>query len=85
MQIHGSAALAQSLLAAGLVDTLRLAIAPVVVGQGCTSSNRRGFRSTEPTGVTRRPRVRAGGTRATHKNAPETAFPQFRGHFPSGA
>ncbi|WP_328439422.1 dihydrofolate reductase family protein [Streptomyces sp. NBC_00444] len=34
LQIHGSARLAQSLLAAGLVDTLRLAIAPVVVGQG---------------------------------------------------
>jgi dihydrofolate reductase len=30
----GSARLAQSLLAAGLVDTLRLVIAPVVVGQG---------------------------------------------------
>ncbi|MEV8022295.1 dihydrofolate reductase family protein [Streptomyces sp. NPDC086554] len=34
LQIHGSARLAQSLLAAGLVDTLRLAIAPVVVGSG---------------------------------------------------
>ncbi|MEU6685110.1 dihydrofolate reductase family protein [Streptomyces sp. NPDC046832] len=34
LQVHGSARLAQSLLAAGLVDTLRLAIAPVVVGQG---------------------------------------------------
>ncbi|MFI1829600.1 dihydrofolate reductase family protein [Streptomyces sp. NPDC020412] len=34
LQIHGSARLAQSLLAAGLVDTFRLAIAPVVVGQG---------------------------------------------------
>ncbi|MEV4178757.1 dihydrofolate reductase family protein [Nonomuraea sp. NPDC049709] len=34
LQIHGSARLAQSLLAAGLVDTLRLAIAPVVVGRG---------------------------------------------------
>ncbi|MFI1225510.1 MULTISPECIES: dihydrofolate reductase family protein [unclassified Streptomyces] len=34
LQIHGSARLAQSLLAAGLVDELRLAIAPVVVGQG---------------------------------------------------
>jgi dihydrofolate reductase len=34
LQIHGSARLAQSLLAAGLVDTLRLVIAPVVVGQG---------------------------------------------------
>lgn len=34
LQIHGSAELAQSLLAAGLIDTLRLAIAPVVVGQG---------------------------------------------------
>ncbi|WP_425827839.1 dihydrofolate reductase family protein [Streptomyces fractus] len=34
LQIHGSARLAQSLLAAGLVDELRLAIAPVVVGRG---------------------------------------------------
>ncbi|MCT2593153.1 dihydrofolate reductase family protein [Streptomyces sp. N2-109] len=34
LQIHGSARLAQSLLAAGLIDELRLAIAPVVVGRG---------------------------------------------------
>ncbi|MEV0321629.1 dihydrofolate reductase family protein [Streptomyces sp. NPDC050658] len=34
LQIHGSARLAQSLLAAGLVDTLRLAVAPVILGQG---------------------------------------------------
>ncbi|MET7639127.1 dihydrofolate reductase family protein [Streptomyces sp. NPDC005438] len=34
LQIHGSARLGQSLLAAGLVDELRLAVAPVVVGSG---------------------------------------------------
>ncbi|ADD43351.1 dihydrofolate reductase family protein [Stackebrandtia nassauensis] len=34
LQVHGSAELAQSLLGAGLVDTLRLVIAPCVVGQG---------------------------------------------------
>lgn len=34
LQIHGSARLSQSLLAAGLVDELRLVIAPAVVGNG---------------------------------------------------
>lgn len=34
LQIHGSARLVQSLLAAGLIDMFRLVIAPVVVGQG---------------------------------------------------
>ncbi|MFF1696251.1 dihydrofolate reductase family protein [Streptomyces sp. NPDC058257] len=34
VQIHGSGRLAQSLLAAGLIDELRLAIAPVIVGEG---------------------------------------------------
>jgi dihydrofolate reductase len=34
LQIHGSARLAQSMLAAGLIDELRLVIAPVVVGTG---------------------------------------------------
>jgi dihydrofolate reductase len=34
LQIHGSARLAQSLLAAGLIDTMRLVIAPVVIGNG---------------------------------------------------
>ena len=34
IQVHGSARLGGSLLAAGLVDELRLAVAPVVVGAG---------------------------------------------------
>jgi len=34
IQIHGSARLAQSLLAAGLIDEVRLAMAPVAIGQG---------------------------------------------------
>jgi dihydrofolate reductase len=34
LQIHGSARLVQSLLAAGVIDELRLVVAPVIVGQG---------------------------------------------------
>ncbi|EMY33337.1 bifunctional deaminase-reductase domain-containing protein [Arthrobacter crystallopoietes BAB-32] len=34
LQIHGSARLGQSMLAAGLVDELRLVVAPVIVGSG---------------------------------------------------
>ncbi|PXY33213.1 deaminase [Prauserella coralliicola] len=34
LQIHGSARLGNALLSAGLVDTLRLAVAPVVLGTG---------------------------------------------------
>jgi dihydrofolate reductase len=34
LQIHGSARLGASLLSAGLVDTLRLAVAPAVIGTG---------------------------------------------------
>lgn len=34
LQIHGSARLAQSMLAAGLIDELRLVVAPVIVGTG---------------------------------------------------
>ena len=34
IQVHGSARLANTLLAAGLVDTLRLVVAPTVIGSG---------------------------------------------------
>lgn len=34
LQIHGSARLGKALLAAGLVDTLRLVVAPTVIGSG---------------------------------------------------
>lgn len=34
LQVHGSATLANALLGAGLVDTLRLVVAPVVIGDG---------------------------------------------------
>jgi len=34
LQLHGSAPLSQSLLAAGLIDEIRLVISPTVVGQG---------------------------------------------------
>jgi dihydrofolate reductase len=50
VQVHGSARLAASLLDAGLVDTLRLAVAPVILGQGrrlLTGERDAGLRLTE--------------------------------------
>ena len=46
LQIHGSARLSASLLNAGLVDEVRLMIAPVVVGDG-----RRLFRTRRSAGL----------------------------------
>jgi len=34
LQVHGSSRLAAALIAAGLVDTIRLAVAPAIIGQG---------------------------------------------------
>ncbi|MBF6439854.1 dihydrofolate reductase family protein [Nocardia cyriacigeorgica] len=51
VQVHGSGALGQSLLAAGMVDTLNLVTAPVVLGQGkrlfADGMRPTGFRLTE--------------------------------------
>ncbi|WP_018657637.1 dihydrofolate reductase family protein [Actinomadura flavalba] len=59
VQVHGSSRLAASLLDAGLVDALRLAIAPVIVGQGrrlLTGQADAGLRLSEhrttPSGIT---------------------------------
>lgn len=60
LQIHGSSVLARSLMSAGLLDELRLVVAPVVVGQGrrlfADGSASLGFRpghsETTPAGLT---------------------------------
>lgn len=55
LQVHGSARLGASLLAAGLVDSLRLVVAPAIVGAG-----RRLL--THPAGTTGLELVRSGAT-----------------------
>lgn len=60
LQIHGSGALAQTLFDAGLIDTIRLIVFPVVLGSGkrlfAEGRTPSGFRLTDlrstPTGVT---------------------------------
>ncbi len=60
LQIHGSSVLARSLMSAGLLDELRMVVAPVVVGQGrrlfADGSAALGFRpvrnETTPAGLT---------------------------------
>jgi dihydrofolate reductase len=62
LQIHGSARLGQSLLDAGLIDELRLVIAPVVLGHG-----RRLFREGgTPTGLRLRSNETTPGVLAIH-------------------
>ena len=53
LQIHGSARLGAALLAAGLVDTLRLVVAPTIIGSGTAAAR--------PPERGRRPAARAPG------------------------
>jgi dihydrofolate reductase len=72
LQIHGSAQLAQSMLAAGLIDTMRLLIAPVMVGTGRRLFPEGGARPGCGSSATRRHRVESRCTSTSRPGCPRT-------------